>query len=146
MISSSNLPRFFVSSIDAMPPMLRSGAFRSCETARRNSSFSAISLLNRLFAAASCAVRCSTLFSRSRLACARSSCCFLTRMTISLKDRASTPITSGRWIATRVSRSPPMIRCVASTSRRMGWNARPTKRKAKGTLTITRTAPIATTT
>jgi len=53
MMSSSNLARCFIRSIVAMPEMFRSGAFRSCETARRKSSFSAISLLSRWLAASS---------------------------------------------------------------------------------------------
>ena len=51
MTSSSNFSLLFISSIAAMPEMLRSGALRSCETARRKSSFSAISALRRLLAA-----------------------------------------------------------------------------------------------
>src|SRR2546423_1654502 len=120
MTSASNFSRLFISSIVAMPLMLRSGALRSCETARRKSSFSAISELRRLLAVSSCAVRWRILFSRSRLASARSWRCCLTCCTIWLKERASVPIRSGRSIATAASRSPWAIRWVAPTSLRIG--------------------------
>ena len=108
-----------------MPAMFRSGAFRSCETVRRKSSFSAISLLSRRLAASSCVAARLDLggslmdFSSrsrlesesfcwrrpgrrwprpaSRLARARSSCWLRTRLTISLNERASVPITSERF-------------------------------------------------
>ena len=67
-MSWSNFSRYFISSIDAIPLMFRSGALRSWLTARRKSSFSAISLLSRLLAVSSCPVRWATLASRSWLA------------------------------------------------------------------------------